>query len=133
MNLMHVQSEESFKNIQQTTLEDLVVSHFHLVYTMLNVFVEDPGSCLHLTEGVFRSMDLENDLTDIGVYRTLVEQIRGIPQKAQFLDGVPHENVVCWLFKETSDLRYAEIAGLMGMNREQVKLGIADVRGQLLR
>ncbi len=132
MNLMHVQSEESFNTFQHPTLEDLVTSHFNSVYTIFNVFVEDPRTCLHFTEGVFRAMDLEDNLTDKAVYRTLVKQIRRIPQKSQFLDGVPHENVVCWLLKETSDLRYAEIAGLMGMDREQVKLSIADVRGQLL-
>lgn len=132
MNLMHVQTEESFNHIQHTTLEDLVTSHFNSVYTILNVFVEDPRNCLNFTEGVFRTMDLENDLTYKAVYRTIVKQIRRIPHKTQFLDGVPHENVVCWLLKETSDLRYAEIASLMGMDREQVKLSIADVRGQLL-
>ncbi|MEE8436403.1 MAG: hypothetical protein V3S64_16580 [bacterium] len=132
MNLMHVQTEESYKNFQNTTLEDLVTSHFNSVYTILNVFVEDPRTCLHFTEGVFRTMDLEDDLTDKAVYRTMVKKIRRIPQKSQFLDGVPHENVLCWLLKETEDFRYAEIAGLMGMDREQVKLSIADVRGQLL-
>lgn len=132
MNLMHVQIEESLNSIQHITLEDLVTSHFNSVYTILNVFVEDPRTCLHFTEGVFRAMDLDNDLTDKAVYRTLVKQIRRIPQKTQFLDGVPHESVVCWLLKETSELRYAEIAGLMGMEREQVKFSIAEVRGQLL-
>lgn len=132
MNLVHVQTEESFIKIQPTTLEDLVTSHFNPVYTILNVFVEDPRTCLHFTEGVFRAMDLENDLTDKAVYRNMVKQIRRIPQKNQFLEGVPHENVVCWLLKETSDLRYAEIACLMGMDRVQVKLSIAEVRVQLL-
>lgn len=132
MNLMNVQVEESYNKFQHNTLEDLVTSHFNSVYTIFNVYVEDPSTCLHFTEGVFRAMDMENDLTDKAVYRTLVNQIRRIPQKPQFFNAMPHENVVCWLLKETTDLRYAEIAGLMGMDREQVKISIADVRFQLL-
>lgn len=77
-------------------------------------------------------MDLENDLTDRGVYRHMVKQIERIPQKSNFFDGVPPETVVCWLLKETSSLKYGEIAGLMGVDREQVKYNIAEIRRRLL-
>jgi len=132
MNLMHVQTVENYKNIQQTTLDDLVTTHFNMAYTILNVFVDDPRTCLHFTEGIFRAMDLENDLTDRGVYRHMVKQIQRIPQKSDFLNGVPAESVVCWLLKETSSLKYGEIAGLMGVDREQVKFNIAEIRRCLL-
>ena len=132
MNLMHVPTEAGFKNFSHTTVEDLVTSHFNWVFKMMNVFVEDPDICLQFTEGVFRALDDESDLTEKAVYRASVKQIRRIPQKRRFLDGVPHEVMLCWCLKETSDLRYAEIAGLAGLNKEQVKLNVAKVRHLLL-
>ena len=64
--------------------------------------------------------------------RHMVNQIQRIPQKSNFLAGVPPESVVCWLLKETSSLKYGEIAGLMGVDREQVKFNIAEIRRRLL-
>lgn len=132
MNLQNVQSEKNFQDIQPITLEGLVTSHFNRTYTILNVFVDDPRTCLQLAEAVFRTMDLEGDLSEKAVYRTLVKQVRRLPNKSQFLAGEPHENVVCWLLKETSELKYADIASLMGMERDQVKVSIAGVRQKLI-
>ena len=128
MNLVRVQTEAGFKNFSPTTMEDLVTSHFDWVFKVMNVFVEDPDTCIRFTEGVFRALKIESDLTEKGVYRASVKQIRRIPQKRRFLDGVHHEVMMCWCLKETTDLRYAEIAGLAGLNKKQVKLNVAKVR-----
>ena len=100
---------------------------------------EDPFTGIWTTVAPTRLIGLHsrfevdfNRPRDKAVYLTLVKQIQRISQKPHFFNAMPHENVVCWLLKETTDLRYAEIAGLMGMDREQVKLSIADVRFQLL-
>lgn len=132
MSLMHVHAEKSFQGLQPTSIENLITNMFDRTFMVFNVFVEDPRACLKLNEQVYRAVDQAGTLSQKAVYSNLVKMVRRIQNKELFLDEVPHENVLCWILKETSDLTYADISGLMGLDHDDVKRTIAGVRGQLL-
>ena len=132
MSVMQVEVSPGFTGIQTGNLEGLISTHFNRAYLMVNVFVDDARMCLDITESLFRTVDLSGDLTEFCVYSELVRLLATMPGKNEFLAGVSHEGLMCWLLKEGSELKYAEIADMMGLERDQVKLNIADVRSRLL-
>lgn len=132
MSVMHIEADQGFKGFQHGNLENLVSTHFNRAFMVVNVFVDDARACLDITENVFRTVDVNGELSEKAVYGALVDRIRNLQEKNQFLEGVAEETVLCWLVKETSRLRYDDIAGLMGLEHNQVKLNIAGVRGLLL-
>ena len=132
MSLMHVHAEENFQGLQPTSIENLITDMFDRTFMVFNLFVDDPRACLKLNEQVYRAVDQAGILSQKAVYSNLVKMVRRIQNKELFLDEVPHENVLCWILKETCDLTYADISGLMGLDREDVKSTIASVRGRLL-
>ena len=132
MSVMQIGATPGFAGIQTGNLEGLISTHFNRAYLMVNLFIDDPRACLDITESLFRAVDLSEELTEIGVYTELVRKIANLPRKNELLAGFSYQGMMCWLLKENSSLKYADIAAMMGLERDQVKCHIADVRGSLL-
>ena len=110
----------------------LASNHFDQAFFIFNVFVDDARTCMDLADGVFRGLDAVGGTCEREFYQTLVRQVRELPCKNEVVPGHSPDNVLCWLFKDLVDFNYAEISGLMGLSREQVRDAIASVRMAVL-
>ena len=124
--------EESHHPVPCEPVEGLISTYFDRTFMVLNVFIDDPRTCLELSQDIFRTVQENGQVSQKALFCALVKRVRRLHNKNVFLEGVPHESVLCWLLKETSQLKYADIGSLMGLDREQVKLSIAAVRSRLL-
>jgi hypothetical protein len=112
--------------------DGLIAACFDRAFLVFSLFVDDPRTCLDLSESVFRALQISGGSTEREFYGELVGCVRELPDKGQFLPGVASDSVLCWLLKDAADLSYAEIGAMMAMGREQVRDRIAEVRMALL-
>ena len=120
------------EGVQGATVENLVTHYFDRAYLMFNLFVDDPRTCLHLSESVFRTLDLLGSSSERELYGLVVEFVRDLELRQVDLPDVSRDSLLCWLLKDSAQLGYAEIAELMSLGRQQVAEGIAEVRYALL-
>ena len=117
---------------QSRETDGLIASHFDRAYFIFNWFVDDTRTCLDLADCVFRGMDLDGGACERDFFRAIVRSVRELPARNEAVPGMGANSVLCWIFKDTVDLSYAEIASVMNCSREQVRDAIAAVRGVLL-
>jgi len=132
MSEMSTSMESQIGSIQTKAMEGLVSTYFDRTFMVLNTFMDDPRECLAVNEGLYRTVDEFGELSEQALFGTLVDRVRGLSSDLANLKGLSNENVLCWLIKETSDLKYADISKMMGMDRIEVKEAIAEVRWHLL-
>jgi hypothetical protein len=115
--------------IADPALEALAVAHYEHVYALCHAFHADPAACLSLTNQVFR------DATTSPEYLTVCRQaVRAIARRPGELP-VPSCSLranLAWLLKEVTGLRYSEIGEVLGLELDQIKQTIAEVREALL-
>ena len=116
---------------QQITLEALVTEHFERAFLMFNTFVEDHRHCVLLSEGVFRKVAANGTPSTDALLIELVDSIRSLSEYQPLVEGLSREETLCWLLKDAYDLKYADIARKMGLDRDSVKVAIANVRSAL--
>lgn len=131
MSLQIVPTSLSHDSLQSTSTERFVAENFDRAYQLFNLFIDDPRACLDHSDAVFRTLAHQGECTDRGFYRTLAQRIRALPQSAAAVDGQDVDSVLCWLLKDAAALTYAAIADVMELEREQVAVRIAGVRGVL--
>ena len=127
-----ISMEGQFGAVQPGALEGLISTHFDRTFMVLNTCLDDPRICLQVNEAIYRTVDEAGDISQRAVYGALVTRLRGLASDVETLRELSSDSVLCWLIKETSDLKYADISELMGMDRESVKQAIAEVRWHLL-
>lgn len=131
MSLEALALDERMEAPQEHALDGLIAGYFDRAFLFFSLFVDDPRTCLDLSDAVFRGMD-DRHVCEESFYRELVHGVRGLADKNEFLPGVSSDSVLCWLLKDSADLSYAEIGALMTLERQQVAERIAEVRGALL-
>ncbi len=124
--------EEIHDSVPCEPVESLIITYFDRTFMVLNVFIDDPRTCLEHSQDIFRTVQENGQVSQKALFCALVKRVRRLHNKNVFLEGVSHDSVLCWLLKETSQLKYADIGSLMGLDREQVKLSVAAVRSRLL-
>ncbi len=117
--------------IQSTAIDGLIAGYFDQAYLLFNVFVDDPRTCLDLADAVFRGMDADEPST-LAFYSNVVTRVRGLTARNELAPGLSTDAVLCWLLKDSADLTYQEIAVVMCVSRQDVKLHIAAVRQALV-
>lgn len=132
MNMEAIATRERPESFAANPVDGLVSTCFDRAFLIFSLFVDDPRTCLDLSEAVFRALDHRGGLTEQAFYGELVTSVRGLSDKNEFLPGVAADSVLCWLLKDAADLSYAEIAALMTMDRSQVGERIAEARFALL-
>lgn len=132
MSVQAIAVQESLETLQAGAVDGLVAGYFDKAFLTFNLFVDDPRTCLDLSEGVFRLLEHSGNVTEQGFFSQLAAMVRDLPAKNEVLAGVESDSVLCWLLKDSSGLSYAEIAGAMGLQRSDVQARIADVRMALL-
>lgn len=133
MTALTVLQNETAARMPEEPLESLVSTYFDKVYQLVDAFAGDPRTSLGVTESVFRTLADRGEASVQALFAHAVQRVRRLQEKSVPFSGVSADSVLCWLVKECSDLRYAEIAELMDMEREAVKRAIAEVRTSLLR
>jgi hypothetical protein len=132
MRLESVARGGHLDSLASSPLDGLVATWFDRAFLFFNLFVDDPRTCLDLSEDVFRSLEHRQSFGEADFYGQLVQHVRALPRKNEFLPGIAADSVLCWLLKDAADLAYAGIASVMAMSREQVAESIAEVRMALL-
>lgn len=132
MSLQAIALERPVESSTIDAIDDLVATCFDRAFLIFNLFVDDPRTCLDLSESVFRTLDGHGNLDERAFYGQLVRSVLGLEAQNEFLPGVEAESVLCWLLKDAADLTYADIAAMMPLDREQVGERIAEVRMALL-
>lgn len=132
MSLEAIALDDPIESVSAPSIDGLVATCFDRAFLIFSLFVDDPRTCLDLSEGVFRALDGRVTLTEWAFYGELVTRVRRLPDKNEFLPGVAAESVLCWLLKDAAELNYAEIGALMTLDRGQVSDRIAEVRMALV-
>lgn len=115
--------------LSNPTLEALAVDHYEQIYTLCHAFHADPSVCLSLTNQIFR--DAASEPTLLAVCRNAVHAVMRRPGDLP-VAGCALQANLAWLLKETTGLRYGDIAAVLNMDIDTVRCTIAEVRETLL-
>ena len=129
MNATTIIARQTQGPLANPLLETLAVAHYEQVYTLCHAFHADPALCLSLTNQIFRDASLDPAL--LTVCRNAVHALTRRPGELPVPACSLRDNLA-WLLKEVMALRYAEIAGVLGVDADQVRHTIAEVRETLL-
>jgi hypothetical protein len=125
-------ADSRFASLAAGHSDGLIAACFDRAFLVFSLFVDDPRTCLDLSESVFRALQINGGSTVQEFYGELVDCVRELPHKGEFLPGVAADSVLCWLLKDAADLSYVEIGAMMAMEHAQVRDRIAEVRMALL-
>lgn len=132
MSVQAIEMQERMESVQSSAVDGLIANYFDQAFLMFNVFVDDPRTCLDLSERVFRLVGVRGDTSEQGFYAQLAALVRELPATNEVHPAVSVDCVLCWLLKDSANLSYDEIAAAMEMERGAVQTAIADVRMALL-
>lgn len=110
-------------------LEVLAITHYEQVYALCHTFHAEPAVCLSLTNQIFRDATTAPDF--LTVCRNAVRALTHRPGELPVPSCSLLANLA-WLLKEVTGLRYGEIGEVLGLELDQIKHTIAEVREALL-
>jgi len=112
--------------------ETIIASLYDRAQMIMSVFVDDGVATMELTQRIFREAQAEDGISEGSVYTLLAHTVQSLGLKREFLGGLNCDDMLCWLMKETSQMRYADISDATGLKKSQVASSIAEVRNRLL-
>ncbi|MBI3994255.1 MAG: sigma-70 region 4 domain-containing protein [Candidatus Lambdaproteobacteria bacterium] len=112
--------------------EELVSHQFERVHSIIEAFVGDHHKSILHTESVFRALDEEHRVSCQQLYEQVGRVVRMLPPSQTLPAGLSADDALCLLLKELCGYGYADIALLLSMEPQEVKVAIWRARSALL-
>ena len=125
-------SEFNVASVHSDLFDELVSRQFERVYAIVDTFVGDHQQTVAHTKSVFRMLDGDARVDNRALYQVVGAVVRRLPASTTLPAGMATDDALCLLFKELCGYCYDDIAGLLGLDTQDVKIGISRARHALL-
>ncbi|MBI4082479.1 MAG: sigma-70 region 4 domain-containing protein [Candidatus Lambdaproteobacteria bacterium] len=113
-------------------IEGLPPSRLYCLYRFYDVMLQSNREAIELTSATHRAAAEAGLDTLPLVFRLAIEMLRRELAGSAYLEGWPFEKACAFLLREVGELRYADIATVLGLTPEAVRRTIADARYELI-